>query len=109
MGLIEICPHNILLLSRYYLRCIMGGSASQLQERHVVVIGGGYAGVAVANRLRGKCQMTLIDPKECMHHCVGGLRAVVEPGEWLINRLRYSDLNPGRTDIPFYLFTKVCI
>ncbi len=58
----------------------MGTSSSNLQEKHVVIIGGGYAGVTVANQLRGKCRFTLIDPKECMHHCVGSLRAVVEPG-----------------------------
>ncbi|XP_072033680.1 ferroptosis suppressor protein 1-like [Amphiura filiformis] len=55
-------------------------SSSNLKEKHVVIVGGGYAGVAAANQLRGKCKLTLIDPKECMHHCVGSLRAVVEPG-----------------------------
>ena len=60
----------------------MGSSSSNLQDKHVVIVGGGYAGTAVANQLRGKCKLTLIDPKECMHHCVGALRAVVEPGRF---------------------------
>ena len=60
----------------------MGNSSSNLQDKHVAIVGGGYAGTAVANQLRGKCKMTLIDPKECMHHCVGALRAVVEPGRF---------------------------
>ncbi|XP_072038670.1 ferroptosis suppressor protein 1-like [Amphiura filiformis] len=54
--------------------------SSNLKEKHVVIVGGGYGGVAAANHLRGKCKLTLIDPKECMHHCVASLRAVVEPG-----------------------------
>ena len=59
----------------------MGGSSTTLREKHVVIVGGGYAGITLANQLKGKCQMTLIDPKECFHHCVGGLRAAVEEGK----------------------------
>ncbi|XP_033637576.1 apoptosis-inducing factor 2-like [Asterias rubens] len=59
----------------------MGGSSSvELQTKRVVIIGGGYGGVAVANKLLGKCQLTLIDPKEALHHCIAALRACTEDG-----------------------------
>ena len=59
----------------------MGSSSSNLQDKHVVIVGGGYGGNAAAKQLRGKCKLTLIDPKEGFHHCIGSLRASVEIGE----------------------------
>ncbi len=58
----------------------MGGSCS-LGEKHVVIVGGGYAGTSLANQLKGKCKITLIDPKDSFHHSVGALRATVEKGK----------------------------
>ncbi|XP_072032901.1 ferroptosis suppressor protein 1-like [Amphiura filiformis] len=58
----------------------MGGSSSNLRDKHVVIVGGGYAGTAMANDLKEKCKITLIDPKDSFHHTIGGLRALVEDG-----------------------------
>ncbi|XP_022107055.1 apoptosis-inducing factor 2-like [Acanthaster planci] len=59
----------------------MGGKQSAaVQDKHVVVIGGGYGGIVVALKLQGKCKLTLIDPKEAFHHCIGALRACTEDG-----------------------------
>ncbi|XP_038051094.1 ferroptosis suppressor protein 1-like [Patiria miniata] len=51
-----------------------------LREKHVVVVGGGYGGTVVALKLQGKCKITLIDPKEAFHHCLGALRSCTEDG-----------------------------
>ncbi|XP_033637579.1 apoptosis-inducing factor 2-like [Asterias rubens] len=59
----------------------MGSSHSlELESKRVVIIGGGYGGVAAANKLLGKCQLTLIDSKEAFHHCLAALRACTEDG-----------------------------
>ncbi|XP_038051096.1 ferroptosis suppressor protein 1-like [Patiria miniata] len=61
----------------------MGGSQScdaALREKHVVIVGGGYGGTVVALKLQGKCKITLIDPKEAFHHCLGALRSCTEDG-----------------------------
>lgn len=62
----------------------MGGGISkeQLEQRHVVVVGGGYGGVELATiLLKWEVPFTLVDPKDYFHHCVGSLRAVLEPGQ----------------------------
>ncbi|XP_038051097.1 ferroptosis suppressor protein 1-like [Patiria miniata] len=51
-----------------------------LREKHVVVVGGGYGGTVVTLKLQGKCKITLIDPKEAFHHCLGALRSCTEDG-----------------------------
>lgn len=48
----------------------------------VAVIGGGYAGIAVAKGLDDVADVTLVDPAEAFHHNVAALRALVQP-EWL--------------------------
>lgn len=59
---------------------VMGGSASKSRYQiHVIIVGGGYAGVTAATQLDQYCQVTLIDPKDAFHHAVGSLRSVVEP------------------------------
>ena len=51
-------------------------------DLHVVIIGGGYAGIELASILKKwKVPFTLIDPKEYFHHNVGALRAVVDEGK----------------------------
>jgi len=63
----------------------MGSGASkvtseELSKIHVVIIGGGYAGLQVAVDLKkAGVKFTIIDPKEYFHHCVGALRAAVNP------------------------------
>ena len=47
---------------------------------HLVVVGGGYAGIQLSVRLDSYCKVTLIDPKDGFHHNMAGLRCVVEPG-----------------------------
>ena len=64
--------------------CItMGGGLSKevLESKHVCIIGGGYAGMACAVRLKEiGIPFTLIDKKDFFYHCVGVLRGMVEPG-----------------------------
>ena len=63
----------------------MGGSLSKeaLESKHVCIIGGGYAGMACAVRLKELgIPFTLIDKKDYFYHCVGVLRGVVEPGTY---------------------------
>jgi len=62
----------------------MGAGASacsdQLATYHVLIIGGGYAGIQAASNLdKAGIPFTLVDPKEYFHHCVGALRAAVSP------------------------------
>ncbi|KAM3605525.1 uncharacterized protein V6R79_000261 [Siganus canaliculatus] len=59
----------------------MGGQASSFEDVHVVVVGGGFGGVAAAQRLKSTgVRFTLIDMKEAFHHNVAALRAAVQPG-----------------------------
>ena len=56
--------------------------STQITNRHVVIIGGGYGGVELASLLKKwKVPFTLIDPKEYFHHNVGALRAVIDEGK----------------------------
>jgi len=45
----------------------------------VVVVGGGYAGVAVAKALDERAKVTLVEPKDAFVHNVAALRAAVDP------------------------------
>ncbi|APU15046.1 NAD(P)/FAD-dependent oxidoreductase [Actinoalloteichus fjordicus] len=47
----------------------------------VVVIGGGYAGIAVAKALDDVADVVLVEPRDAMFHSVAALRGVVDP-EW---------------------------
>jgi len=53
-------------------------------DMHVVIVGGGYGGALLAVLLKKKnfCKVTLIDPKNCMVHCIASLRSCVEKGTW---------------------------
>lgn len=55
-------------------------SPSKLSEMKVVIVGCGFAGAQVASQLNGKCHLTVIDPREYFHHCIGSPRAAVEAG-----------------------------
>ena len=55
----------------------------QAQSRiRVVVVGGGYGGVAVAKTLDETMDVVLIEPKDAFMHNIAALRALVDPS-WL--------------------------
>ncbi|XP_078614182.1 ferroptosis suppressor protein 1-like [Branchiostoma floridae x Branchiostoma japonicum] len=60
----------------------MGSGPSLLhrEDIHVVIAGGGYAGIQLAKSLKNKARFTLIDPKEMLYHNVGAVRSCTEPG-----------------------------
>ena len=63
----------------------MGSGSSKTTinaDMHVAIIGGGYGGFLLAHQLLSSkvCKVTMIDPKDCMVHSVGALRASVEQG-----------------------------
>ena len=61
---------------------IMGSGLSQedLEEKNVVIIGGGFAGTQLASTLAKEgIPFVLIDPKDHFHYCIGALRAAVYP------------------------------
>ncbi|MDQ1510631.1 MAG: apoptosis-inducing factor 2, partial [Actinomycetota bacterium] len=45
----------------------------------VVVLGGGYGGVAIAKALDADVDVVLVEPKDSFVHNIGALRALVEP------------------------------
>lgn len=59
----------------------MGGQVSSVEGVHVVVVGGGFGGIAAAQHLKsGGLNFTLIDMRDAFHHNVAALRASVQPG-----------------------------
>ncbi|XP_002740378.1 ferroptosis suppressor protein 1-like [Saccoglossus kowalevskii] len=50
------------------------------ENMNAVIVGGGYGGTQMANNLKGRCNVILIDPKDAFHHNMAALRAAVEPG-----------------------------
>ncbi|KAK2921489.1 apoptosis-inducing factor 2 isoform X2 [Channa argus] len=59
----------------------MGGQVSQVEGVHVVVVGGGFGGIAAAQHLKSQgLSFTLIDMRDAFHHNVAALRASVQPG-----------------------------
>jgi NADH dehydrogenase FAD-containing subunit len=57
-------------------------AAEQNARSTVVVVGGGYGGVAVAKALDVSSDITLIEPKDAFMHNIAALRALVDPS-WL--------------------------
>jgi NADH dehydrogenase FAD-containing subunit len=51
------------------------------ETMNVVVVGGGYGGIAVAKELDDVADVTLVEPRETFVHNVAALRATVSP-EW---------------------------
>lgn len=60
----------------------MGSGGSSLHEdKHVLIIGAGYGGVQLALTLmKKKANFTIVDQKECLHHNVAAVRAIIQPG-----------------------------
>jgi len=79
-------------MSKYVLTALAGGvvyagikhyineSKTLDDNQHVVIVGGGYGGIKLANNLKGKGSFTLIDPKDSFHHNMAALRAATVPG-----------------------------
>ena len=64
------------VVQRYY---------SGVAQKHVVAVGAGYGGTKVALELqKAGIPYTLINPRDCMHHNLGALRAVCEPGNMYV-------------------------
>jgi NADH dehydrogenase FAD-containing subunit len=57
---------------------------SQTRKPTVVVVGGGYGGVAVAKALDETSRVVLVEPKDAFMHNIAALRALVDPS-WLPN------------------------
>src|SRR6266849_7721493 len=63
------------------------GTGEMIESRHpgkptVVVVGGGYGGVAVAKALDATSDVVLVEPKDAFMHNIAALRALVDPS-WL--------------------------
>ncbi|XP_069741546.1 ferroptosis suppressor protein 1-like isoform X2 [Narcine bancroftii] len=59
----------------------MGGKLSVSSNNHVVIVGGGFGGIAAAKQLSNhRIPYTLIDIKYAFHHNMGALRASVQEG-----------------------------
>ena len=57
----------------------MGCGSSIIENRKVIVVGGGYAGTVAARKLDPLCDVTLITPNDDMEHKLAYLRACVVP------------------------------
>jgi flavin-dependent dehydrogenase len=55
---------------------------SQSGKPRVVVVGGGYGGVAVAKAVDATSDVVLVEPKDAFMHNIAALRALVDPS-WL--------------------------
>lgn len=59
----------------------MGAQASHPEGVHVVVVGGGFGGIAAAQQLKSHgISFTLIDVRDAFRHNVAALRAALQPG-----------------------------
>lgn len=50
------------------------------RESSVLIIGGGYGGIALAKALDEHAAVTLVEPRDAFVHNIAALRAVVRPG-----------------------------
>src|ERR1700721_1570369 len=56
--------------------------SAQAGKPTVVVVGGGYGGIAVAKALDESHDVVLVEPKDAFMHNIAALRALVDPS-WL--------------------------
>ena len=54
-------------------------------KKRIIVVGGGYAGITIAEAFDGTHEVTLIEPREAFVHNVAAIRSIVEPA--LLERL----------------------
>jgi len=76
----------------------MGGGSD---KRHVVVIGGGFAGFVVARHMRKHYNVTLIDAKEYFEYTPGILRAFVHPQHLEELTFKYQPVLEGSMGVKF--------
>ncbi|XP_077310693.1 ferroptosis suppressor protein 1 isoform X1 [Lithobates pipiens] len=70
----------------------MGSKLSVDESVRVVIVGGGFAGIAAASQLKShEIPFVLVDMKDCFHHNVGALRASVESGFARKTFISYTD------------------
>lgn len=73
------------------------------KDTHVLIVGGGYGGIAVAKKLKDQCKVTLIDARDAFHHNMGAQRSSVETGTVLcFSRHSEQDANIERNAIVFH-------
>ena len=60
----------------------MGGGYSFPADKHIVIVGGGFAGVALATELlNNNANFTLIDCKDVFYQNTSAIRTIVEKGK----------------------------
>ena len=70
-----------------------------VMKKRVVVIGGGFAGSYVAQKLQRDFSVTLIDSKNYFEYTPGILRTIVEPKHWKRIRVLHRKYLPNATII----------
>lgn len=69
----------------------MGNQGSFDEKVHVVVVGGGFGGIAAALHLKSQgVPFMLINPLDAFHHNVASLRASVQSG--MLNNITKFDI-----------------
>ncbi len=63
--------------------------------KKVVVIGGGFAGATAAKKLKGKCDLTLIDTEDFFEYTPGILRVLVDPDHYKKLHVKHKDYLQG--------------
>ena len=60
----------------------MGSGASIPKDKHIVIVGGGFAGATLAKQLqKNNNKFTLIDPKDVFYQNTAAVRSFVEEGK----------------------------
>lgn len=78
----SILAHNLINTSLVFITYTMGSfmSSNYDENVHVIVVGGGYAGMAAAKALDANVRVTLIESTDSFNHKIASLRAAVVPG-----------------------------
>lgn len=81
--LISLYQYIVLIFVLHvFLDTNMGSNLSVDESVRVVIVGGGFAGIAAAGQLKSHgIPFVLVDMKDSFHHNVGALRASVESGK----------------------------
>ena len=54
-------------------------SANSSVKKHVIIVGGSFAGLEIAVKLWDNLKVTIIDSNEYMEHIMYGYKSLVEP------------------------------